>query len=197
MRKYGLLLVLPLFVLNGCAEVCRPKYNPAQVLPCKVTGNRAVRLQVVDGRSPEERYFARSMFLKFYEPYVREYAQSPAFQLERPSAEILQESIEKAFVELGYVISSDADTQVNVELYKFLYTIWGRKRKVMADIEVDVSVKKRDSKILEKTMSRYDEKELDGLRQYQDGELLLNICLNNILKEIVCDAEIRNAILSK
>lgn len=199
MRKFGLLLILPLLVLNGCleAEICRPKYNPAQILPCKVTDNRAVCLQVVDGRRPNERYFARSMFLKFYEPYVREYTQSPTFQLERPSAEILQESIEMAFVEHGYVISSDAGARVNVELRKFLYTIWGRKRKVTADIQVDVSVKKGDSKILAKTMSRYDEKEFDGFRQYQDGETVLNICMNNILKEIVCDAEIRNAILSK
>ena len=195
MRRFGLLLVLPLFVLNGCAEVCRPKYNPTQVLPCKVTDNRAVCLQVIDGRRQKERYFARSMFLKFYEPYVREYAQSPSFRLERPSVVIFRESLELACVKHGYMVSLDADTQINVELHKFLYTIWGRKLKVMADIEVDVSVQKGETKIFAKKMSRYDEKEFDGFRQYQDGELLLNVCLNNILKEIVCDAEIRNAIV--
>lgn len=197
MRKTGLLLCVPLLLLSGCAVVCSPKYNPTQALPCKAAGNKAVSLQVEDGREQNERYFARSMFMKFYEPYVREYVQNPMFQLERPSAEILEESVEQALVKQGYEISSEANTRINVELHKFLYTIWGRKLKVMADIEVDVFVYKGDSKILAKTISRYDEKEFDGFKQYEDGEVILNICLNNIIKKIVCDNEIREALSSR
>jgi uncharacterized lipoprotein YajG len=195
MRRFVFPLVLSIFLFSGCAEICKPKYNPTQAFACKVVDNRPVGLVVVDSRGSREKYFAASMFLRFYEPYVREYAQNPSFQLERRSVEILEEGVKAALVKQGYVVSSDSDTQIKIGLHKFLYTIWGRKNKVMAEMEVDVSVTKGGSTIPIKKISQYDEKVFDGFRQYQDGEPLLNLCLKNIIEKIVCDTEIRDAIL--
>lgn len=195
MRRFVFPLVLSVFLFSGCAEICKPKYNPTQAFPCKVIDNKSVGLEVVDSRSSREKYFAKNLFVKFYEPYVREYAQNPTFQLERRSVEILEEGAKAALVKQGYMVSSDSDTQIKIGLHKFLYTIWGRKNKIMADIAVDVSVTKGGLNIPVKKISQYDEKILNAFRQTQDGEPLLNLCLKNIIEKIVCDAEIRDAIL--
>jgi uncharacterized lipoprotein YajG len=195
MRRFVLPLVISVFLLSGCAEICRPKYNPTQAFPCKVIDNRSVGLEVADSRSSRDKYFARSGFLKIYEPYAREYGQNPTFQLERRSVEILEEGVKAAMVKQGYSVSPDSETQIKIGLHKFLYTIWGWKNKVMAEIAVDVSVTKGGSTIPVKKISQYDEKILNAFRQTQDGEPLLNLCLKNIIEKIVCDAEIRDAIL--
>jgi S1-C subfamily serine protease len=197
MKNITALLPLTIVFFSGCGILCNPTYTPTGKLVSQDLSNEPIRLQVEDPRKENEKVFYTYKVLGLHTDYL-ELSKNAYVKLQRPSCEIIKQSLNDALNIAGYKIVEDAPISLNVMLLKFLAVspdTWGpQPHRVTADIELDVAIKKSGIELSRKRISEHVAKEWDAFHQYEDSEVVLSSCLSNVVEKTASDNSILNAV---
>ncbi len=195
MRASFWILLMALLLLGGCSTVTiSPQCKFSDFARNQDLNQIPISIQVEDGREDSERYFIHWLWVRFWDTNATRFSRSQRFSLEKPSIQILQESLTNSFSDYGYNVSDESSVVLRFTLTRFLYSYSGGNPPIFAEIETSLLVQKDRQTVARRDYKNRVLHQMDVFSQYEDSEPVLSTCLTGLVRDIVTDRVLENVL---